>query len=452
MYSLSGSQLLKNGVPVRVRGVSLGNWLLLESYMLGFPYVDCGIQRAFADVLGERGRKFWDTYRAHTITEADFAAIAALGFNAVRLPFTYRLLESGQQPGRYSESGFRWIDLAMGWARKHGLGVILDLHAAPGSQADDWNADNVTGQKLLWENADYRRRTVALWSAIAARYRDEPAVLAYDVLCEPVAPDVAVLNALYKDIIAAIRAAGSRQIIQLEPNRWARDWASLDKGLFADDQVMAQAHVYPSLNLPPDVVAAYPHGQHNGQAIDAAYVGRVIEAAFDPGLERPRFMGEFGIDTVHPHHAWLGGMIDYLEATGTHWCLWAWKDIGRFGIMRPKAGTAFPKLVNSEPMQERRDYIERTCGVSFGDYLEGNGRLVNECGELFAGVDVDTIHRAVREAKRNLEKLHLLWMVTTLRAWNDAELEELARGFALEQCEPDAAYVAVLGRVRGVVE
>lgn len=442
---LDGPHILHHGRPFTIRGVSLGNWLLLESYMLGFPYIDHGIQRAFAHVLGPRGVAFWETYRAHTITAADFAAIARLGFNTVRIPFTYRLIESDQRPGVLIESGLRWIDQALEWANKHHLLVLLDLHAAPGAQADDWNADNLTGQKLLWENADYRRRTVELWRLLASRYRHETSLLGFDVLCEPVAPDPSLLNQLYHDIIQAIRAAGSPHIIQIEPNRWARDWSSLDPALFHDPQVMSQAHLYPSLSLPPDIISAYPHGTHHGIPIDRSWILHQLNSVFNPALDRPRFLGEFGIDTIHSHHPFLAAWMDTLHSTRTHWCLWTWKDIGRFGLMRPRPDTPLHRLVHAPDMHLRRTYIEQSCGVSFGDYLEGNGRLVLECLQLFQGVDPDLIHRAVREAKRNLEKIHLHWMLRQLASWSDDQLDALARGFSLHLCTPHSGILSALG-------
>ena len=32
------------------------------------------------------------------------------------------------------EGGYKYLDLAMTWGARHGIGVLLDLHAAPGSQ------------------------------------------------------------------------------------------------------------------------------------------------------------------------------------------------------------------------------------------------------------------------------------------------------------------------------
>ena len=38
------------------------------------------------------------------------------------------------QANPFVENGFHYLDKAMAWGAKYGIGVLLDLHAAPGSQ------------------------------------------------------------------------------------------------------------------------------------------------------------------------------------------------------------------------------------------------------------------------------------------------------------------------------
>ena len=37
---IQGSQIVKNGSPIRLRGTNLGNWMILEHYMMGLPSVE----------------------------------------------------------------------------------------------------------------------------------------------------------------------------------------------------------------------------------------------------------------------------------------------------------------------------------------------------------------------------------------------------------------------------
>ena len=41
---------------------------------------------------------------------------------------------SPRQANPFVENGFHYLDKAFAWGAKYGIGVLLDLHAAPGSQ------------------------------------------------------------------------------------------------------------------------------------------------------------------------------------------------------------------------------------------------------------------------------------------------------------------------------
>ena len=71
----------------------------------------------------------WDSW----ITEADFAAIASYGLNHVRIPIGYWALDTSRgEP--YPQGQYPYLFKAVGWAKKHGLRVMIDIHGAPGSQ------------------------------------------------------------------------------------------------------------------------------------------------------------------------------------------------------------------------------------------------------------------------------------------------------------------------------
>ncbi|KAG9094776.1 Glucan 1,3-beta-glucosidase 3 [Ceratobasidium sp. 392] len=85
----------------------------------------------------------WDSW----ITEEDWASIQAQGFNTVRIPIGYYHL-SGIEPKVLEDTDFeRYKDVfsgawprilhAIGNAERYGLGVLIDLHAAPGAQNRD---------------------------------------------------------------------------------------------------------------------------------------------------------------------------------------------------------------------------------------------------------------------------------------------------------------------------
>lgn len=221
-----------DGSPFLMRGISVGNWLLPEGYMFKFSASKSPrqIDAVVAHILGRAGADdFWDTFRARYVTEADIRFMAAAGFNTVRVPLHHDLFMDGEA---MTGPGWTLLDDVVRWSRAAGLYVLIDLHAAPGGQTGI-NHDDGPGLPLMFYVPEHRRRTVALWRSIAMRYRDEPAVLGYDLLNEPIAPyhDRKYLNPrlepFYRELVATIRAVDPHHMIVLAGAQWSGTFAML---------------------------------------------------------------------------------------------------------------------------------------------------------------------------------------------------------------------------------
>lgn len=143
-------------------------------------------------------------------TEADFKQVKALGFNSIRFAF------NGQWYENDPDSFWEWLDQNIHWAEKQGLLLILDLHVPIGSY---WLAPNSPEASFaLWEDQQLQQRNIALWEAIAKRYRDEPVIAGYDILNEPVTTDTSgkQWQRLAEQMIAAIRAIDKNHLIIVE--------------------------------------------------------------------------------------------------------------------------------------------------------------------------------------------------------------------------------------------
>lgn len=82
------------GEPVLLRGMGLGGWMLQEGYMLELPQLgqQYKIRQAFVDLIGEeKTAEFYQAWLANHTTKADIDAMAALGYNSVRLPMHFNL-------------------------------------------------------------------------------------------------------------------------------------------------------------------------------------------------------------------------------------------------------------------------------------------------------------------------------------------------------------------------
>jgi endoglucanase len=129
------------------------------------------------------------------------------------------------------------------WARHNGISLILNMHVPPGGFQSNGAGD------ALWNEAGKQDRLVALWQAIARRYRGETAIAGYDLLNEPQSPCsrqqwVDLATRLH----AAIRAVDPEHTIVVErTNSVGADWsndADMNFFLLPDSNVLYEFHFY----------------------------------------------------------------------------------------------------------------------------------------------------------------------------------------------------------------
>ncbi len=427
-----GLEVVEGERAVRLRGVNLGGWMLIEDYMIGLPWTEWKIREGFRRLLGDAAAAaFFGAWADSYVTDDDLAFLARHGFTFVRLPLNYRQFESDLSPGSWLEDGFRLLERAVALCRARGLWVMLDLHAAPGAQARDQNAGSAYGESYLWSQRSFMDRTSALWAEIARRYRDDPAILGYNPLCEPVTGDVALLNDFYARTIRAIRSVDPHHLIVLDGNRWAKDVASLHDGLFEDPQVVPALHHYYFDDAFFPRLSGYP-GKVEGRVCDRAALERTLDGKHDQRrIRRPVIASEFGVTRSHPQPfpvqlAITRDLVSIFEDKGWGWSLWCYKDVRDMGLLTPRSDTPWKRFVDSGPLRgliEKYDALERpfTSAVS----------------ALLAGTDVepDTREQWAREVRRDFDAPALDFALRRLAGRSPDELAAMARSFAFSSCE-----------------
>ena len=295
-----------DGAPVLLRGVGLGTWLLPEGYMWGFGDAAASprqIEALVADLLGaEAAEDFWRVFRDRFVTAADVAAIGAAGFDHVRLPINWRVVMTAE--GELIEDGLVLVDRLIGWCRDAGLLVLLDLHGAPGGQTGT-NIDDSLGRPDLFLDPRNADLTVALWVALAERYRRDTTVAGYDLLNEPLPnewqhrfPDELV--ALYRRLTAAIRAVDPDHLIMYEGTHWSTNWSIFTE--VWDPNSALQFHRY-------------------WMSPERAAIAQYVRVGEELGL--PVYMGEGGENDP----LWLAAAHQLYEDHRIGWNLWTWKKI-----------------------------------------------------------------------------------------------------------------------------
>ncbi|MBF0489757.1 MAG: glycoside hydrolase family 5 protein [Candidatus Omnitrophica bacterium] len=319
-----------SGKPVLLHGINFGGWLMMEGYFMGAPNkAEQVFKKNFAQELGAKAlEEFEFEFRKAFILEQDFKNVAAWGMNVIRLPFNYRLIETSLY--QYSASGLAYLDEAVRLAKKHGLWVILDLHAAPGAQNHDWHSDSL-GQADLWTNSENQKRTIALWEYLGDHFKDEPAVAGYDLLNEPVLEDMALLNRFYKELIGKIRAIDQKHILFVEGSRWSQDIDILED--FNDDNLCLSIHYYGALEFSFNFIPGlrYPLKSKAG-TWDKGAIRQFLSGYAKTAKRRqcPIFVGEWGTHSrggAYGEDKSIEDILGCFDEFGFHRAYWTYKAI-----------------------------------------------------------------------------------------------------------------------------
>lgn len=163
-----------------LRGVNLGGWLVLERWMTPSLF-EGSLARDEYSLMQEAGsQEKLERHRREFITESDFRWLAYNGVNAVRIPVGYWIFD-GDGP---FTACITYLDWAVRMAEQYNLNVLIDFHAAKGSQNGNDHSGKV-GESGWFTNGDYRRETIEILARLAKRYKDSPSVWGIELLNEP---------------------------------------------------------------------------------------------------------------------------------------------------------------------------------------------------------------------------------------------------------------------------
>ena len=310
--SIDGKDLIApDGSKFFIRGTNLGNWLNPEGYMFGFSRVNSPrfINEMFCQMVGEDATAdFWEAFKDNYISRADVDFIASTGANTIRLPFHYKLFTDEDYMGRSSgHDGYERIDSVVEWCRANGLYLILDMHDAPGGQTGD-NIDDSYGYPWLFESPRAQKLFCDIWEQIAERYKDEPVILGYELINEPIAHFFdnkdelnARLEPLHKRAVEAIRRHDNNHIVLLGGPQWNSNFEPFTDWTY-DDKIMYTCHRYGG-DATPEAIASY--------------------IAFRDSTGLPMYMGEIG----HNTDQWQADFCKTMEDNNIGYTFWPYKKL-----------------------------------------------------------------------------------------------------------------------------
>src|SRR5574344_1877255 len=282
----------EDGSKHLILGTNLGNWLNPEGYMFGFQKTNAPwkINQMLCELIGpDDAAKFWKEFKENYITEKDIEFIASTGSNTIRLPFQYKLY------------------------------LILDMHDAPGGQTGD-NIDDSYGYPWLFESETSQKKFCDIWEKIAEHYKNEPVILGYELINEPIAPYFsnmdeinAKLEPLQKRAVQAIRRKDKRHIILLGGAQWNGNFKPFSDWNY-DNNIMYTCHRY------------------GGEATKAA-IQQIID--FRDKVNLPMYMGEIG----HNTDQWQADFCKVMRDNNIGYTFWPYKKVDNssfIAIKRPE--------------------------------------------------------------------------------------------------------------------
>ena len=169
---------------MKVKGVNLGNWLVLEKWMS--PALFDGTTAEDEYYLPRQlSREVYEArikiHRSEYITERDFVTIKSMGMEAVRIPVPYFIF-GDREPfiGCIEE-----LDKAFNWAEAYGLQVLIDLHTAPLSQ-NGFDNGGISGVCKWAQNPEEVEFVLTVLERLAKRYGTRKGLWGIEIINEPV--------------------------------------------------------------------------------------------------------------------------------------------------------------------------------------------------------------------------------------------------------------------------
>lgn len=330
-------------------------------------------------------------------TNADFDAIAAQGFDHVRIPAAWHYHTGPAPDYAISNAFFAKVDALVTNALARDLHAIVNIH----------HFHDFTSDPERWAPKFY-----ALWEQIAAHYRDTPDTLAFELLNEPTdAATTEVMNPIYAQTIARIRPLAPDRPIFVGPGDYNRI-AELEHLILpaSESNLIVTVHDYEPFYFthqgahwtlpdtattgivypgpPPEPVIPHPDAASNPGVADWFERYNRLETGINPCSRdawrdalayarawsdwygRPVHVGEWGcyrhIDPESRRRFHRQKRED-LDAHRLPWAIWDWK--AEFRYWDPEAGIPKPGLreaILPAPMITRIAFPRVTVSGSVG--------------------------------------------------------------------------------------
>ena len=317
-----------------LKGVNLGGWI---------------------SQFDKYDKEHFDTF----ITEEDIVNIKNLGFDHVRVPVDYNVLED--EEGNTKEDGFGYLEKCRKWCADNGLNMLIDLHECYGYSFDPLKKD-MDREKFFYDE-QLQQRFLNLWRRIAERFKDYPDQVAFEPLNEVVLHEVAdAWNKVATRYIEMMRTIVPNSYIVVGGVCYNSVVSVPLLDIPKDDHIVYNFHCYEPFifthqgaywveNMPSDFRITYPKTLEEyreiGKDLSEDLAGAVyqeniseigegfFEDIFAPAIEKakkddiPLYCGEYGaidIADAESRLAWMRDIHAVMKKHGIGRALWNYRE------------------------------------------------------------------------------------------------------------------------------
>ncbi len=280
----------------------------------------------------------------------DFARIAEMGFDHVRIPIDEEQMWDEQ--GKRNEDAFELLHKAIHWSFDNELRVIVDLHVL---RSHHFNSDDIR----LWTDPLAQEQFWGFWEELSAELKQYPVdKLAYELMNEAVANDPEDWNKLIAKGIEIVRVNEPERVIVVGSNQWQQVGTFKDLKVPEDDpnlilsfhfySPMAFTHykapwskglkdytgevIYPGFPVDTAVYVEYsPEVVQKLRESNANWNADLMESEFMKAkvvadrYALPLYCGEFGcfpttsLELRHKYYEDIISVFEKLDISWTHW-------------------------------------------------------------------------------------------------------------------------------------
>ena len=326
-----------------------------------------------------------------------FDYFGARGLSFIRLEILWERLQPTPggplAPGNPNDNlGFLKNDIA--WAKAAGVKVSIDVHnygryTVNGTPCIIDNPCN--GSSVLVTGADL----ADFWSKMADEFKDEPTVVAYDIMNEPHDMGVANWNQISQQVVNAIRLKDPNKLIMIPGNQWsnATNWASINGATswISDpgNNFWYEGHEY--FDSPYSGTYNESYDQELAANPDLANIGVTRLTPFVNWCTANNvkcYVGEYGIPNTDSR--WLTVLDNFLNALdqaglpGTYWAAGEWWGSYPLSVQPTNGFTTDAQQLPTLLAHLQPDLLRSTSAAASYGYTVAPGELVAGYGHALA--------------------------------------------------------------------